>query len=184
MNLRSERDESLMAEVAAGQRTALEPLIRRHASPLLNFIQRMLGNRHRGEEVFQEVFLAVWAKRGQYQFPRPFKPWLYAIATNKCYEVLRLPRRVIGSIDLDAAAEALSLEPRPEDHAIATETAALVERAVQKLPAQQRAVVVLRVWQGLSYGEIAQAVGRTEATVRSHMHHGLAGLRQYLEPRL
>ena len=51
-------------------------------------------------------------------------------------------------------------------------------------PAQQRVVVVLRLWQGLSYREIADTVGRTEATVRSHMHHGLIGLRKYLEPRL
>ena len=45
-------------------------------------------------------------------------------------------------------------------------------------------MVVLRVWQGMSYAEIAETVGRTEATVRSHMHHGLAALRKYLEPRL
>jgi RNA polymerase sigma-70 factor (ECF subfamily) len=75
-------------------------------------------------------------------------------------------------------------EPGPEDRAIATETACLVTRAVMELPPQQRAVVVLRVWQGLSYPEIAALVGRTEATVRSHMHHGLAGLRKYLEPRM
>jgi len=64
---------------------------------------------------------------------------------------------------------------------IATETAALLAQAVQQLPPQQRAVVVLRIWEGLSYGEIAQIVGRTEATVRSHMHHALANLRQTCE---
>jgi RNA polymerase sigma-70 factor (ECF subfamily) len=183
MNLRSDRDESLMAEVATGQRTALEPLIRRHASPLLSYVQRMVGDRHRGEEIFQEVFLAVWSKRGQYQFPRPFKPWLYGIATNKCYEVLRA-RQGFRGVEPAAVEQLISPEPAPDDRAVATETAALVERAVQCLPAQQRAVVVLRLWQGLSYAEIAGVVGRTEATVRSHMSHGLAGLRQYLEPRL
>ena len=72
----------------------------------------------------------------------------------------------------------------PADTAIATETASLVSAAVAQLPAQQRLVVVLRVWDGLSYAEIAEIAGRTEATVRSHMHHGLAALRKYLEPRL
>jgi RNA polymerase sigma-70 factor (ECF subfamily) len=67
---------------------------------------------------------------------------------------------------------------------IATETAALVTAAVAELPLQQRTVLALRVWNGLSYTEIAQVVGRTEATVRSHMFHGLATLRRYLEPRL
>ena len=72
----------------------------------------------------------------------------------------------------------------PADTAIATETADLVAAAVTRLPSQQRAVVVLRIWEGLSYAEIAEVVGRTEATVRSHMHHGLAALRKSLEPRL
>jgi RNA polymerase sigma-70 factor, ECF subfamily len=67
---------------------------------------------------------------------------------------------------------------------VATETAALVANAVELLPPQQRAVVVLRVWDGLSYAEIAEIVGRSQGTVRSNMHHGLAAMRKYLEPRL
>ena len=67
---------------------------------------------------------------------------------------------------------------------VATEAAALVSAAVTRLPPQQRAVVVLRVWEGMSYAEIAEALGRSEGTVRSHMHHALAALREYLEPRL
>ena len=68
--------------------------------------------------------------------------------------------------------------------AIAAETATLVAGAVTQLPPQQRSVVVLRVWNELSYGEIAEVVGAPESTVRSHMHRGLAVLRDYLEPRL
>jgi RNA polymerase sigma-70 factor (ECF subfamily) len=52
------------------------------------------------------------------------------------------------------------------------------------LPPQQRVVVVLRVWDGLSYAQIAEVLGRTEATVRSHMHHGLIALRKDLDPLL
>ena len=176
-------DEMLMSKVAKGERAQMEPLIRRYANPLLTFIQRMIGNHHQSEELFQEVFLTVWDKREQYQFPRPFRSWLFAITVNKCRELGRLRRLPALSLD-----EALTASPvtdsRPEDRAIATETASMVANAVRQLPAQQRAVVVLRIWQGLSYTEIAGIVGRTEATVRSHMHHGLAGLRKYLEPRL
>lgn len=56
--------------------------------------------------------------------------------------------------------------------------------AVAVLPPQQRSVVVLRVWNAMSYAEIAEVAGCTEATVRSHMHHALAAMRKYLEPRL
>ncbi len=180
-----DRDECLMARVACGERTCLEVLVRRHANRLLTFIARMVGDRHRAEELFQDVFLAVWVKRRQYQFPRPFKSWLYAIAANKCRAAARGRRPTPVAFDGDEAPLTPAASgPSPEDTLVATETAALVGAAVARLPARQRAVVVLRVWEGLSYAEIADVVGRTEATVRSHMHHGLAALREYLEPRL
>jgi RNA polymerase sigma-70 factor (ECF subfamily) len=59
-----------------------------------------------------------------------------------------------------------------------------VAAAVAQLPEQQRTVVVLRVWNGLSYGEIADILACSEGTARSHMHHGLGALRKYLERRM
>jgi RNA polymerase sigma-70 factor (ECF subfamily) len=177
-----DRDEYLMAQLADGRPELLERLIRRHASPLLTFLRRMVGDAHRSEELFQEVFLAVWTHRRSYQYPRPFKPWLYAIALNKCRSWFRgppAPGRLVEAEELPASAE-----PNPESAAVAQETAEMVERAVTRLPPQQRAVVVLRVWEGLPYARIAEVLGRNEATVRSHMHHALSALRQSLGPRL
>ena len=178
-------DERLMGNVADGEREHLETLVRRYASPLLTYIERMVGNRHQAEELFQDVFLAVWVKRKTYQFPRPFRAWLFGIATNRCREVFRRagPIDVLPPHELIAAAP-VSADPTPADTAVATETAELVVAAVAQLPAQQRTVVVLRNWNGLSYAEIAEITGRTTATVRSHMHHALAGIRRYLEPRM
>src|SRR5438132_8992837 len=163
MNPGQEADEWLMAQVARGRREPLEVLIRRHGTPLLTFIRRMVGDRHRSEELFQEVFLAVWAKRAQYQFPRPFKPWLYAIALNKCRQNFR--DREPLAMELKEGLVPLSAGPAPDETAISTETATLVAAAVGRLPAQQRAVVVLRIWDGLSYADIAATVRRTEGTV-------------------
>lgn len=182
MNPRSESDEWLMGQVRRGSRDALEKLVRRHASPLLTYVQRMCGDRHRGEELFQEVFLAVWTKRTQYKLDRSFRAWLYAIAANRCRDAYRArPSEVPLAGDEGPVA---ARETGPTQTAIAAETATLVAAAVGQLPPQQRSVVVLRVWNGLSYGEIAELVGTTEATVRSHMHRGLAALRERLEPRL
>ena len=175
-----EPDETLMARTADGDRACLELLVRRHATPLLTFLLRLSGDRHRAEELFQEAFLAVWVKRRQYQHPRPFKPWLYAIALNKHRAAYRgrarlwhglqtMPQPLAEDGPTDAAGT-------PADSAVATETAGLVGRAVARLPQQQRAVVTLRVWEGLSYARIAEIVECSEATVRSHMHHGLAAL--------
>jgi RNA polymerase sigma-70 factor (ECF subfamily) len=176
----AERDEHLMAQVADGRADLLEWLVRRHATGLLTFLTRMVGDRHRAEELFQEVFLAVWLKRRQYQFPRPFRAWLYAIALNRCRAVFRLRRPAAVSLDEEHVPP--GPDDSPADHAIAAETAEQVSQAVARLPAQQRSVVVLRIYQGLAYAQIAEMIGCTEGTVRSHMHHGLVALRTSLAP--
>jgi RNA polymerase sigma-70 factor, ECF subfamily len=182
MNLADDRDEWIMVQAAQGKPQLLEILVRRHASPLLTFIYRMVGNRHRSEELFQEVFLSVWLNRARYQFPRPFKPWLYAIALNKCRAAYRGRAQPETLADGDGAVA--SPEASPLETAMADEAAQLVSEAVRELPAQQRAVVVLRIWDNLAYADIAEIVGCGEATVRSHMYHGLATLRRRLQPRL
>src|SRR5207249_1300666 len=159
--------------VAAGQAELLELLVRRHASALLTFLCRMAGDRHRAEELFQEAFLAVWLKRQQYQYPRPFKPWLYAIALNKCRAVFR--RSTHPTVSLSEESVAVP-DDSPDKRLLADEAAEFVGQAITRLPPQQRAVVVLRVWEGLAYARIADALGCSEVTVRSHMHHGLANL--------
>jgi RNA polymerase sigma-70 factor (ECF subfamily) len=169
-------DEALMARAARDDRAALEQLVRRHATPLLTFLTRMAGDRGRAEEAFQETCLAVWRKRRQYEPWRPFKPWLYAIALNKCREAFRG-----RPPDAPLADDAPAAGGGPADAAAAAESADLVTRAVARLPERQRAVVTLRVWEGLPYARIAEAVGCSEATVRSHMHHALAALRRLLE---
>ena len=62
-------DEWLMDQVARGQREQLAPLVRRYANRLLTFIRRLVGDEHQSEELFQEVFLAVWVNRHRYSFP-------------------------------------------------------------------------------------------------------------------
>lgn len=195
MSVAQERDEWLMAQVARGERQCLEPLVRRYASPLLTFIHRMTGDHHRSEELFQEVFLKVWTKRHTYNPDRPFKPWLYQIALNHTRSAMRgktlhlvRPARGGAPDGEDDFADPLAHQPAPGDSpadaAVATESAAIVETAVASLPERQRTVVVMRLWNGLSYAEIAAAVGRREGAVRSIMHHALATLRKELGPKV
>jgi RNA polymerase sigma-70 factor (ECF subfamily) len=172
-----------MGQVALGRRECLSPLVARHAAGLMTFIRRMISDHHQSEEVFQDVFLAVWTHGKTYHFPRPFKPWLLGIAVKKCqgqwrkqsFWFRRTPQEV--AMLTDGAAT-------PDEAAIQCENARLVSEAVARMPEAQRTVLVLRVWNHLSYAEIAQVIDRSEATVRSHMFHGLATLRKYLEPRM
>jgi RNA polymerase sigma-70 factor (ECF subfamily) len=177
------RDEELMMRVAAGNREAMGPLVRRYASPLLTFIRRMTGDWHRAEELFQEAFLAVWQHRGRYEYPRPFRPWLFGIAMNKCradFRSLSVTELLQDWLNMPLEAD----DPTPAEAAIAVETATLVAQGVATLPPKQRAVLVLRLWNGLEYAEIAAALDRTESTIRSQMFRALAAMRRYLEPRM
>jgi RNA polymerase sigma-70 factor (ECF subfamily) len=171
-------DEEVMRLVALGETDLLEVLVRRHATRLLTFLHRLVGDRHRSEELFQEVFLLVWSKRSTYRYPRSFRNWLFAIAMNVFRQAMRRNRKHL-SIQVEQIQPSSDSET-PSEHAQAGEAADLVRRAVLLLPGQQRAVVTLRIWEELPYSRIAEIVGCTETTVRSHMHHALASLRHHL----
>jgi RNA polymerase sigma-70 factor (ECF subfamily) len=181
-------DARLMRQVAGGDRRAMHTLVRRFGSPLLTFIRRMTGDHHLAEELFQEVFLTVWLKRHQYKPPLPVRPWLFKIALNKCRAHWRRARPVfVSAVGAEGASPVdghASADSGPFDTAVAVETAAIVEAAVLRLPTQQRAVVAMRVWEGMSYAQIAQAVERSENTVRSNMHHALKSLRVELAAKV
>ncbi|NLE59211.1 MAG: RNA polymerase sigma factor [Planctomycetes bacterium] len=185
MECSAKSDEWLMSDVVDGCSESLEPLVRRYANPLLTFIRRMVNHPQQSEELFQDVFLAVWKHRRQYDRGRRFKPWLYGIAINRVRAYLR-SRSWTWTETADEAMQdwASSPDPSPIQMAIATEVTSIVEKAVAALPVTQRTVVVLHLWGGLTYGEIAEALGRSAGTVRSNMHHALAALRSCLEPRL
>ena len=176
-------EEWLMTQVRRGKQDYFEPLVRRTATPLLNFLFRMTGDLDKSEELFQEVYLAVWTRRRQYRFPMRFRSWLFAIGLNRVRAAYRRRRLPIVSSDTGGTNLA-DANKDPCEAASAAETAALVSQAVRRLPPPQRAVVVLRIWHQLPYARIAEIVGRPEGTVRSQMHHGLAALRRFLSPRL
>ena len=185
MKATNQSDEWLMGQVVRGNRDCLEVLVRRFATPLLTYLSRMCGDAHKAEELVQEVFLTVWTKRKTYKLDKPFKAWLYTIATNRCRSAFRgAKNKPLASLD-----DSVGIAPEAEDHspmdvAVNSENASIVSAAVANLPEQQRMVVTLRIWGGMSYSEIAASAGRTEATIRSHMHRALESLRVSLSPVL
>jgi RNA polymerase sigma factor (sigma-70 family) len=183
-----EPDEWLMQQVALGSHRHLETLIRRHARPILTFTTRLLGSTPRGEEALQETFLAVWLRRSTYKYPRFFRPWLFRIAHNKCRAYVRPHELATLGYDADAlsadTARATPAFPGPVAVAVAAETGTIVAQALARLPDQQRAILVMHLWNAMSYTEIAVTLEVAEPTVRSAMHYALANLRRYLEPRL
>ena len=127
----------------------------------------ILGNRFDAEEAVQEAFLRAWRFRDSLTSGADVKPWLYRVVVNSCNSKLRqeIPHRDRRSND-DELAAAPSAEDTPNRVARSQD----IVRALQDLPPQLRAVVVLRYYADLSEREIATAIGRRQGTVKSRLH--------------
>ncbi|MFG0284385.1 MAG: RNA polymerase sigma factor, partial [Phycisphaerales bacterium JB039] len=91
--MRTATDEQLMRGVRGGDADSLERLIRRHGPPLLSFITRMTRDSAEAEDLFQDVWVAVWARRRSFDVSRRFTPWMYRIAANRCADWRRSEER-------------------------------------------------------------------------------------------
>lgn len=171
MDYRESSDETLMEATRAGSHAAMEVLVRRFAARLLTFLMRLTGRLHAAEDLFQETFGAVWARRETYQVGRAFKPWLYAIAVNKHRE---RGRRKVPAREHPA----ISVVELAEDPPEARDRFAEARLALGKLGDRQREVVVLHLYGGLSYAQIAECLGVGESTARGYMFEALGVLRR------
>lgn len=169
-------DRDLMRSAQRGDRQAYGVLVQRWAAPLLGCVRALVRDYHVAEEIVQDALLQGWKARQQYDLERPFKPWLYRLAIHRCYEYARKYHAFDG-----VAGEPVSPQPAPLTTLLASEQEAHVRAAVEQLPFVQRAVVILRIWEEHSYGEIADILGLAESTARSHMHHALNQLRRTID---
>ncbi len=182
-------DETLALAISQGDRGALAALVERHHSPLLGFLDRMMGgDRALAEDLVQETFLRLLRTIWQYQYPRPFKPWLYMIATNlardhyKCADTQQTDTLIERQLDAEPF---IDHQPAQlEDDIFADAEAQQVAGALLTLPSAQREVVILRYYQELSLAEIAEALNLPVGTVKSRLSVGLRRLRDVLEREL
>jgi RNA polymerase sigma-70 factor, ECF subfamily len=172
-------DEELALQVQQGKREAWTMLIERHYEALLNYLYRMSGQRATADDGAQETFVRVWQRISLYTYPRPFRPWLYTIATN-------LARNTLSSADQrhtqSAAAEADYADPlpQPEDAVLAQDSAQQVLNALNQLPSHQREVVVLFYYHEMPQAEIADVLGIPVGTVKSRLSLGIKRLREMM----
>src|SRR5215469_1245371 len=178
-------DEQLMIAVMAGDQLALAALVTRHHSPLLGYLYRLVGgDQQLSEDLVQETLLHVLRQR-TYQADRPFKPWLYMIATNLARDHFKSAtvRRSRRSGDEEEALLHLEdREPGPEERALVAEQGSEVRAALTQLGEEYRVVVVLRFYQGFSLQEIAEVLHIPLGTVKSRLSVGVHRLRTILAP--
>lgn len=175
-------DEELLGRIAAGDAAALGSLYDAYGRTVFAVVYRMIASPEAAEEVAQDVFHAVWRRAAGYQRDRgAVRTWLLAIARNAAIDWRRTRgKRVERDIDLDAAATMRS-DATVEDTVLLSLRAARVRDAVRSLPTEQRDVLALAFWGGLTQTEIADRTGTPLGTVKSRVRLGMEKLRERLE---
>jgi len=149
-----------VAEARAGNADAWGQLYRQYAAPIYRFCRRALPTREDAEDATMEIFLKVRGKLDQYDLGRPFRAWLYKVAANHCWDLLRR-RRVREDLELGEV-EDLPLEhpdPSQLQRLMAERTSRELREALDILPPRARLALVLRYYADMSYDEIAEALG-------------------------
>lgn len=171
-------DGDLLQRIASGDHGAFEILYRRFVRPLYGLALRMLRDRSRAEDAVQETFAAIWRSAGSYRPERgPGAPWLYAVARNAIVD----RARARGEATFADPPEAVSPDPGPAERAQSGYVSWRVHRAVEDLPENEREVLELAYWGGLSQSEVARFLDIPLGTVKTRTRSGLVRLADLLD---
>ena len=172
-----QRDLELIARWKAGDERAATELVERHSSALARFAVAS-GERNDVEELVQDTFVRAFGSIDGFRGESSFRTWLFTIERRLLLDRRRADKRRKDRTELkedDAATEYDAL-----DSVLADETEARLQQAVKRLSPTQREVFTLRIAEGLSYKEIAEAVGTTEGAARVHYHNAMRVVKEFL----
>ena len=182
-------DEQLFRRFTGGHDpAAFEALVHRYELELFGYLCRYLHDRDLAADVFQATFLQVHRKADRFEAGRPFRPWLYVVATHQAIDARRrLRRHRMASLDApDTAREgrpsepAARAEPTGGERLADAESCARLRDAVDRLPEQQRAALALVYFKGVKYREAARILHVPVGTVKSRLHAAVVKLASLL----
>jgi len=172
----TETETALLRRIAAKDRKAFEALYHRYDRRLFAFILKLTRRADLVEEILNDVLLAIWKGAGSYDERSRPSTWIFGIAWHKASKALARRRP-----ELAAEAEAEPVDhDEPESLLARRELATVLGRALGALPEEQRAVVEMTYYYGLSYQEIAEIMGCPVNTVKTRMFHARRRLREIL----
>ena len=183
-------DDELVEKYRNGDAEAFNCLVERYAKQLYNFILRMLRDKTESEDVLQEVFLRVIQNIHRYKMRGLFKSWIFTIANKLTISELRKKsrRRTLSIEEYADRRENTKLQAfladtgnTPDSAAEKKEIGEKVKRAIDSLPFEQKQVLIMRHYSGLSFKEIADTVGCPLNTALGRMHYALKNVRRELE---
>ena len=180
-------DRSLIRECLNGRTAAFGDLVRRYQDRLFNAVYRLTGNAEDASDVVQEAFLNAYQSLHSFKGDSEFYTWLYRIAFNSSVSLKR-KKKVVLSIDGGRPDGELLIDPAdesafagPNERLERSEDEARLQRGLDRLSEDHRAVLVLKDLQGQKYEEIAEVLGVPIGTIRSRLHRARLELRDVLE---
>jgi RNA polymerase sigma-70 factor (ECF subfamily) len=176
----SATDEELLARYKQGDTHAFRELVERYSRPLYNLGFRLLHDPMEAENIVQEAFLRVIMSLDRVRLDLPFKPYLFRIAVNHCYDILRA-RRVRLLSDIDDAEEIAQDAPEILDRLEKQELSLRLHATIESLQPHYRTVIVLRYMNEFSYEEMAQTLNLPLNTVRTHLRRAKEQLKVKLQ---
>lgn len=187
MSTSADPDVQLMLAVQRGDDAAFDRLFEKHVAAVVRFARQFVKSQARAEELAQDVFLQVYRNRSSYRPTAKFTTWLYRIATNACLSEVRRPEHKLR-VDPDPLPSGDALDAaapdRPdqssEDALLSREAVGRIQHALEELPPQQRAALLLARVEGMSYEEVAETVTCSVSAVKSLIHRATTTLRSKL----
>ncbi|MDZ4798852.1 MAG: sigma-70 family RNA polymerase sigma factor [Bryobacteraceae bacterium] len=170
MIFREVEDRDLIEQARRDNVEAYNLLVSRWEKRIYNYLLRLVKNREDALDLSQDVFLKAYQNLRKLEDPSRFAPWLYRIAHNEAYSALRKNR---PETDLEDAEFEPWLEPGPSRRMLPIETSIAVERALKTLSDDQREAVVLKIYQGFKFEEMAVILGCPVSTAKSRLYTAL-----------
>lgn len=195
MTTRIDRDGSFVTALRDGDPTAAEDLVSAYGDRAYRLATRITCDPRDAEEAVQDAFLAAIRKIDSFRGESAFGSWLYRIVANAAYQCCRRRRRRGADVSLDTLLPVFDEHGRHvapianwsmivDDPAHQAELRMVLRTAIDELPADYRAVVVLRDVEGFSHQDIAESLGLTVGNVRTRVHRARLFLRERLEAHL
>ena len=178
-------EEALVASARKGDARAFNQLVLLYQGMAYNVAYRILGDADAAADATQDAFLSAFKAIRQFR-GGSFKAWILRIVTNSCYDQLRAkqrrPSESLDDLDVEEDHIRSLRDPseQPDEHVERLELDELLQSGIQRLPTEQRIVLILSDVQGLNYQEIADTTGMSLGTVKSRLSRGRSRLRDLL----
>ncbi len=187
----SPHEADLIEACKAGDQTAFNLLVWRWEKPLFNFTYKYVGDAHLAQDLVQETFIRVLRSIHGYEHRAAFSTWLYRIAINLCkdhFRKKRLPMVSLHDYYTTSSGDRVYVKDRMADEGGRSDEALAASRReelVRRLPAglrdEQRVVILMKEYQGLTFREIAEILEVPEGTVKARLYNGLRTMRKQIE---